>query len=1158
LGRIKFFAVLKVFAPRRAAISAALAFFLWSVPGIRAQEVGATLFGSVTDPAAAAIPDASISVTNTATGVTVTAKTRDDGSYVVTSLKPGTYSFTVEHPGFEKSVQTGIKLDVFQKARVDIQLRVGAVTTTLEVAASAPLVETATASVGAVIDARQVTELPLNVRRFGTLPLLMPGTVPDRGGFSSNIFGSPFSEDTYATNGLRGSGNNILIDGVDSKNMFTGGFSIQPSPDAIQEFKIQTQSFSAVFGKNGGSTINLVTKSGSNDIHGTAFEFLRNDKLDARNFFDNERPPFKRNQFGGYMGGPIKKNKTFWFAGYEALRRRKGLTSAGQVPTPEMLGLGAAHPGQGDFSELLSEPDPTSGTAPYLIIDPLSCPDPPFGSTCRAFPGNLIPASSISSVAQKVIPFFPAPNRPGAPNFVVNPKDRRNDHQFSVRIDHSFGPKDNIYGRYILGHSVTFTTDQAYTSLPGFADKIRFRGQNIAFSWTHTFSPTILNEFRFGLSRNMDIGTCENCPRATGFVESFGIANLKALSPEDEGFPFFGFSQGYFGIGDSNYRPVESNDMVEKYTDTLTISLSKHTLQMGADIQPYQSLRDQAPFSPHGQLSFNNLYSNHTIADFLLGYPSDAGRSIAKRVNYHDGKFINFFFQDDYRVTQKLVLNLGLRWEYHQLPTDRRDVGAALFPIPGAGLQVPGNAFLVVPGYAQADQLCQDPRFILDPGLSTERHLVMCSADMKKYGFTDRAEKSLWFPDRFNWAPRFGFAYRPTNSNRLVIRGGYGLFFELSQFNGFHYGFNNPVQAPNQQNSFQSGVTPPFTTQTAFIAGGAPLLKDAFLSLNVSPHFKQPYVHEWTVNVESEIASNMAMEVRYLGTAARQMSHFHYYGNQAIPGPGDIQPRRLYPDFGFTAEVASGTNADYNSLQVQVTRKMSRGLSFLAGYTWAKSITDQEAEEGGYADGGAGLGQNDNNPRGDRGRGVNDARHRFTIGYIWELPVGRGKKWANEGGVVNTIIGAWKLTGSTYFQTGFPITPSTSFDVANVGTGAWRPDRICNGSIPASQRTVERWFDTSCFTDEFLLADFAAGQPRFGNSGRSILDGPGFQNWDFGVLKDFAFGERLKMQFRAEFFNAFNQAHFSDPVHDITDPTVGQIFGAGEPRNIQFGLKFLW
>lgn len=1106
------------------------------------QEVGATLLGTVTDPAGAAVPDASVTATNNATGHTATARTGQDGSYVIPALPAGTYTIAVEHTGFNKAVQTGITLVVFQRARIDVQLHVGTIATTVEVSGSAPLVESSTATVGAVMDTRQVVELPLNIRRFGNLPLLMPGTVPDRGGFSANIFGSPFSETTYTSNGLRGSGNNILIDGVDAKNMFTGGFSVQPSIDGIQEFKVQTQSFAADFGKNAGSTIRLVTKSGTNKIHGSAFEFLRNDKLDARNFFDITRPSFQRNQFGGYIGGPIKKDRTFWFGGYEALRMRKGLTASGLVPTPAML--------SGDFSKLL--PD-------TAIIDPLSCPDPPFGATCQAFTGNIIPADRIDPVAQKVSPFFPAPNRPGEdPNFTVNPKLRRDDHQFQARVDHTFGPKDSFFFRYLLGHSVTFSPEQAYSSLPGFGDKIRYRGQNIALSWTHTFSPTLLNEFRFGFSRNMNIGTCEFCPREEGFVESFGIANLKALSPADEGFPWFGFSQGYVGIGDSNYRPVESNDMVEKYYDALTIIRGKHTLVTGVDFQPYQSLRDQAPFSPHGQFDFGGLYSNHTIADFLMGYPFSAGRSIAKQVTYHDGKFINFFFQDSWRVAKDFMLEVGLRWEYHQVPTDRRDTGAALFPIPGKGLFQPGNAWLVVPGYEQADALCQQPQYILDAGLPTERHLVACADDMRQFGFTGRAERSLWFPDRFNWAPRLGFAWRPTASDRLVIRAGYGLFFELSQFNGFHYGFNNPIQAPSQYNFFESNVTPPATTQTAFASGGEIPLTDAFLSINASPYFKQPYVHQWTFNIQSQLASNTAFEVRYLGMSAIQMSHFHFFGNQAVPGPGPIQPRRLYPDFGITVEMASGATSNYNSLQTQLTRRMSEGLSFLAGYTWAKQITNNEGEEAAYANWPANLGQNDNSQGEERARGVNDARHRFTIGYIYELPFGRGKRWANQGGVVNALVGGWKVTGSTSLQSGFPITPTAGTDVANTGTGGWRPDRLCGGDIPANQRSPERWFDVSCFTNGLLLADLAAGKPRFGNSGRNILDGPGFQNWDFGFLKDFQLTEAFTLQFRSEFFNAFNQAHFCDPATELTDPSVGQIFCAAEPRNIQFGLKFLW
>jgi len=1121
------------------------------------QQVSATLFGTVSDPAGAVIPEAKLTATNPANGRVTTATSQSDGSYVFPILEPADYTITVEKTGFDKYEQTKVTLVVNQKSRLDIQLRVGTLATTVEATAIAPMVETGTASVGLTVDTREVTELPLNTRRFGSLPLLMAGTVPDRGGFSSNIFGSPFSEVTYASNGLRGSGNNVLIDGIDSKNMFTGGFSVQPAPDAVQEFKVQTQSFSAVFGKNGGSTINLTTKAGTNEFHGSAFEFLRNNNLDARNYFSPSRPPYQRNQFGAYVGGPIRKNKTFFFGGYDGFRERKGLTYAGQVPTPAML--------NGDFSALLSQPDPNTGKAPYAIIDPLSCPNPPFGSGCQPFAGNIIPADRINAVSKLIIPYFPAPDISGAVdvgtnNFVTNPKRSRNDNQYSARVDHSFSEKDNLYVRYLLGQSITYTPEQAYSALPGFGDRIRFRGQNVALSWTHTISPTILNEVRIGFSRNMDIGTCAACPRKPGFVESFGIQGLTALSPADEGFPAFQFGQGYFTIGDSNYRPVESNDMLEKYEDTLTITKGKHTIALGTDLQPYQALRNQAPFSPHGQFSFGNNYSNFTMSDFLLGYPSQAGRSIAKAVNNQDGMFINFFVQDDYRVSQKLTLNLGLRYEHHQLPIDRRDVGAALVAVPGVPLFTPGNAVMVMAGYDQAAKYCNLPQYIMNAGTPQEYHLVACPDEMKKLGFTGRAARSLWFGDNFNWAPRFGFAYRPTNSDRLVVRGGYGMFFELAEFNQFHYGFNNPVQAPDQFSTFSPSTTPT-PLQSAFIGGSTPPLSQAFISINPDPHLRQPYIHEWSFSIESQLTSSMALEVRYVGTSAIELGHFHFFGNQAIPGAGNIQPRRLYPDFGFTAVMGSGANANYNGLQVQFTRKMFNGLQFLSGYTFAKNISNNEGEEGGYADGGAPLGQNDNDPRNERGLTVNDVRHRFTFSMLYELPFGKGRRWLGTANpVVNGILGGWELSALTSFQTGFPITPQSGIDSGNVGTGNWRPDRVCNGNLAGSNRTVAKWFDTSCFTNSALIAGNASGIFRFGNSGRSVLTGPGIQNVDFALLKDFRVTESKKLQFRAEAFNAMNTPNFSADgvITHVNDSRFGEVTSASEPRDVQVALKFIF
>jgi hypothetical protein len=1131
----------------------------------RGQQVTATLLGSVTDPANAAIPDAQVMATNEATGVMVAVKTGPDGTYTVPALRAGTYTLRVEHPGFQAAVQTGIQLDVNQQARIDVQLRVGAVTTSVEVSAAALMVETATATVAATIDTTTVTELPLNIRRFGSLGLLMPGTVPERGGFANSVFGSPFSETTYAANGARSSGNNVLIDGMDSQNLFSGGFSVQPSPDAVQEFKFQTESFSAVFGKRAGSTLNLVTKSGTNEIHGSAFEFLRNDVLDARNFFNlnqtnpvtgveipgSARPEYRRNQFGGYAGGAIKKDKMFVFGGYEALRERKGLTSVDQVPTPLML--------EGNFSELLN---PSNGFGVTKIIDPLTCSAPPSGAGCQAFPGNIIPANRMDPVALKVISYgaFPAANAPGlVNNYIATPVRRRRDDQYMVKWDYNISDKDKLFVRFLRATSTTYTTEPSYSTLPGFGDKIPFYGTNIAAGWTHTFSPTLLNEVRLGFSRNQDVGVCEHCPRAPGFMKSFGIAGpngttFQALSPSQEGFPAFEFGSGYTTVGDSNYRPVESNDMVEKFYDAVTLIRGKHTITTGVDLDPYQSFRDQAPFSPHGQFFYSNLYSNFGISDFLLGYPSSAGRSIKDAVNEHTGGFWAAFFQDDIRATKNLTINVGLRWEHHQFPVDRGNVGAVLFRIPNAPLFTPGNAMLVLPSYQVADSFCNLPQYQNAAG----QRLVMCSSDMKKYGFTGRTARSLAFGDNFNWAPRIGLAWRPTSSDKLVIRTGYGMFFDFPDFNIFHYGFNNPIQGESQFEYFTSNTTPTTTTGNAFAAGGILPLSQSFISINADPHFRQSYIHEWDFSVESQLSRSMALEVRYLGTSAIELTHFHFFGNQPVPGPGsssaDVQARRLYPDFGFTAEGGPGANANYNSLQVQLTKRMSEGLSFIAGYTWAKQLSNNEGEEGGYADGGSGLGQNDNHPGEEYGNGINDVRNRFTFGGIYELPFGPGKRFASGGGkFVNALIGGWEFAPNLELQTGFYWTPAAGQDIANTTTGSWRPDRTCNGNN--GPRTVAQWFNTSCFTSDLLLAGQTNGIYRFGNAGRGILEGPGIFNLDFGLYKNFKITERFNMQFRSEFFNSFNRANFNSVSTSLTSGNYGQLTGASDGRQIQFALK---
>src|SRR2546422_349934 len=624
------------FPLRLSFLAVALMLVFWLPPSY-GQIVNATLYGTITDPTGAAIPEASVTATNVATGAATKATTDGAGNYSIPSLPPGTYKLTVEKTGFKATVLSGIQLLVNQQAVVNAQLQVGQVSTAIEVSSAAPLVETTNASVGTVIGGREVVELPLNLRRFGALAILVPGTSTDNGGFASQSFGSPFSETAYAANGARSASNNTLIDGADSRNLTFGGFAVQPPPDAVQEFKIQTNIYSAAFGKTAGSTINLVTKSGTNEVHGTVYEFLRNDKLDARNFFASNqadpftgqeiqgsaRPELRRNQYGAALGGPIRRNKTFLFGNYEGLREIKGLSLTSNVSTPQQLA--------GNFSSALTG-QTTSVCGNVYDTGQLFQFGPGATSLCDAtpIPGNMI--TNIDPVAQKIISLgaFPAPNRPGVPNFVNQQPRARFDHQFLARIDHTLSDKDQLFGRYIFGQSDIKDTTLAYTTLPGFGDTIYFRGQNAALGWTHTFGPRLLNEARFSFQRNYDIAACEKCPRPPGFMAGFGINNFQALTPADEGFPFFGFSN-FAGVGDANYRPVISPDMVEKYQDNLTMMRGRHSIVVGADMQFWQVFREEAAFSPHGQIFYDGRFSGlagglpgvtgvSDLADFLLGY----------------------------------------------------------------------------------------------------------------------------------------------------------------------------------------------------------------------------------------------------------------------------------------------------------------------------------------------------------------------------------------------------------------------------------------------------------------------------------------------------------------------------------------------------------
>lgn len=1184
------------------------------------QTVNASLTGTLTDESGAVIPGVAVSATNVATGVTTRTTSNSSGAYNLPSLPAGTYTLRFEKQGFTESVVNGVILQVDQHGTLDSSLKVGSVSQQVEVTTQVPIVSTETATVGTVIDTTQVVDLPLNLRQFGSLATLVPGSVTDNGGFANSNIGSPYSQTSYNSNGNRSSSNNYLIDGVMSRNLSFGGFALSPPPDAIEEFNLETNIYDASFGMTAGSTINLATKSGSNQIHGAAYDFLRNDDLDARNFFDlngtnpvtgaeipgSARPTFRRNQFGGVLGGPIKKDKSFWFINYEGLRRTQGEEALTTVPTPAELSgnfnaaltgtnvnlcssSGAAAPANLSFDsgQLFYPNTLTSFTCPQNPATPNVAPSTILVGT--PIPNNII--TTIDPVAAHTLSLnpFPNPNYPQATNFIQSSPLTEQDDAFITRIDENLSEKDQIFGRYMFGQSSWNDPYSGYSVLPTFGDTLYFRGQNMALGWTHSVSPTLLNEVRLGFQRDWDIENCASCPRAPNFMSSFGIQNLTGYSANSIGFPIFSFSN-YSTIGDSEYRPVVSPDMVETYADSITWTHGKHTTRAGASLQFWQVFGEQAAFSPHGQLAFNGQYSglngevspsvaiNGTqvgvadLADFLQGYPDSANETIRYLgTNQAGGKFWSFYGQDDWKLRSNLTLNLGLRYEFRGFPYDKRDNFVTLVPT-GPMWTGPGNALLVsaLPN-AVNDALCSNPQYAFLISPATGNCLLANSVQRAAMGFTGETRRSLVFPTYDNFDPRLGLAWKPLKSDRFVLRAGAGVFTDLPNFNNQHFVNNNPIGGTSIS-YIAPGAAPPsvvngslVTSENVLSVGGTPPLSEQFISLYISPHYKDPEIVEYSFGVQSQLMQNLALEVDYVGNKGYYLGDLHLPGNQPFPTPptGNVQADRPYNEFGEMLYTSANAKSDYNSLQVKLTKRFAQGFTFLASYTWQSALDDNEGDEGFGGGVGNTDGQNDNCIPCNYGPSYSDAHQRFVYSGVWQLPVGKGQRFLNQGGIVDEILGGWRASGILSLQAGFPFTVISSPDYSNSQSANLYADRVCNGNN--GPKTVTEYFQINCFSNDLLQAAETAGTPRYGMQQRDDLTGPPFTDLDFALLKDFTVHENVKVQFRAETYNTINHPSFGNPSsylpagYPSTLGTVGQLtYTNNINRQIQFALKVVF
>ena len=1084
---------------KRVALSAA-ALTLIFTPVLFGQANTGTILGTVTDSSGAAVPNCKITVRNTGTDVAKDVRTDSSGNYRVSYLLPGVYEVLAEAPNFKRSVQSGLTLDVDQKALVSFTLDIGAVSEKVDVIATAPLVQTQSVEQSQVITEKQMRELPINVRDFAQFASLQAGTVIGTGGLG-NSFGGDNPQATGGAinvNGLGQDANNWQLDGVSNNEAFFSIISVNPSLDALQEVKVTTNNYSAEFGRAGGANVQAQIKSGTNEFHGGMFEYLRNDKLDANSFFNNSsgagKNPFRQNQFGGFLGGPIKRDETFFFMDTELLRRREASSGIITVPTPLQR--------QGDFTEA---GQPT-------IYDPLSH---------QPFPNNTIPASQINSAAAKIMALLPNPNIPnaGIVNNFLGVSDLAHDRStFDVRVDHNFSAKDQFFARYSYLETTLDTPAYLGSVLNGdpFANTAYTRNQNGVVSEVHTFSANTINEARIGINRVRTDWDAFGATRNTS--QEVGIPGINDFCGFCGGLPRISIS-GITVIGHTPFAPTRRHDTIWQYVDNVTLTRGHHTVKVGADLQFIQANLFQTA-NPVGEFDFDkNMTSSQGnggigLASFLTGYYAFAGRAALQVTPSARKQDLFFFGQDDFRVKPNLTLNLGLRYEVYVAPTDQH-------------------------------------KRLSNFDLATGDIVLACIAVSCSGGIETRYG---------NLAPRLGVAYSP-GGGKTTIRLGGGVTYYSAGFGGQIGTLNDNYpwvtgQALTPSNIYTPGplltdgfpALPPIEQRPGAPAGhlipkgGAS--GGGFSSVFYQPHdLKMPRVYQWSLSVQRQLWRGFLVDLAYVANV-QNFVFLNIDGN--VPRPGSdptgtlsLQERRPYfdvsPDLaGFTNRINAGLGR-YNSMQLKVERRFASGFSFQAAYTVSK--TESTGSQG----------PADPFHYMVKALSGNDVPQRLVFSYVYELPLGRGKRFgANWNRAIDGVLGGWQLSGITNYQAGFPFTPSITSNLDN-GEGN-QPNRICDGRL--SNRSISHWFDTSCFV--------ASPVNVFGNSGYNIMRGPALRNWDMTLGKTFKPTEKIRLQFRGDFLNIFNQVVFGLPNAQVDTAGAGTISGTlGDtfPRRIQLGLK---